>query len=60
MKKLFFLLILTWIATSYSFAQIKAYDETMAKEVGADDYGMRKYVIAFLYRGERVVEYKDQ
>ncbi|MEB2786945.1 YciI family protein [Algoriphagus persicinus] len=60
MKKLFFLLILTWIATSYSFAQNEAYDETMAKEVGADDYGMRKYVIAFLYRGARVSEYTDQ
>lgn len=60
MKKLFFLLILTLFATSYSFAQNEAYDETMAKEVGADDYGMRKYVIAFLYRGERVSEYTDQ
>ncbi|MEB2776439.1 YciI family protein [Algoriphagus sp. D3-2-R+10] len=60
MKKLFFLLILTLSAPSYSFAQNETYDETMAKEVGADDYGMRKYVIAFLYRGERVSEYTDQ
>jgi len=32
----------------------------MAKEVGADEYGMRKYVIAFLYRGDRVDEYTEQ
>lgn len=60
MKKLFFLLILALSATSYTFAQNAAYDENLAKEVGADDYGMRKYVIAFLYRGDRVQEYTDQ
>lgn len=27
------------------------YNEALAKEVGADDYGMRKYVMAFLKRG---------
>lgn len=29
----------------------KAYDSEYAKRVGADDYGMRKFVIAFLKRG---------
>lgn len=32
----------------------------MAKDVGADDYGMRKYVIAFLYRGDKVDQYSEQ
>lgn len=60
MKKLFFLLFLAYSASSYSFAQTSEYDEAMAKEVGADEYGMRKYVVAFLYRGERVEEYTEQ
>ncbi|WP_192348917.1 YciI family protein [Algoriphagus sp. Y33] len=60
MKKLFFLTLLAFSAVSSSFAQDKNYDETLAKELGADDYGMRKYVIAFLYRGERVGEYSDE
>jgi uncharacterized protein len=28
-----------------------AYDEALAKEFGADEYGMKKYVLAFLKRG---------
>lgn len=28
-----------------------AFDEALAKKFGADDYGMKKYVIAFLKRG---------
>lgn len=28
-----------------------AYDSLLAKKYGADDYGMKKYVMAFLYRG---------
>ncbi|NRA50586.1 MAG: hypothetical protein HRU12_15750 [Phaeodactylibacter sp.] len=28
------------------------YDSLLAKELGADDYGMKAYVMAFLYRGE--------
>ena len=60
MKKLFLLLILAVCSISHSFAQNEAFDEALAKEVGADDYGMRKYVIAFLYRGDRVQEYTEQ
>jgi uncharacterized protein len=32
-------------------AMISSYDSLKAQEYGADDYGMRKYVIAFLKRG---------
>lgn len=60
MKNLLLILTLAFSASSYSFAQTSTYDEVLAKEVGADDYGMRKYVIAFLYRGERVQEYTDE
>lgn len=38
-----------------SFSQTKKeqpkFDEALAKKLGADDYGMRKYVIAFLKEG---------
>ena len=40
--------------TSVSFIQAQnntMYDSTLAKELGADDYGMRKYVMAFLKAG---------
>jgi len=53
MKNIYLLIIVVSICTS-SFAQTKTadkFDETLAKELGADDYGMRKYVIAFLKRG---------
>lgn len=29
-----------------------AYDSLLAQELGADDYGMKVYVMAFLYRGD--------
>lgn len=60
MKNLLIILILAFSANSYAFAQTSTYDETLATKVGADDYGMRKYVIAFLYRGERVEEYTEE
>lgn len=31
--------------------QTSTYDSILAKKVGADDYGMKKYVMAFLKRG---------
>ena len=31
--------------------KVQEYDEMLAKELGADDYGMRQYVIAFLKAG---------
>jgi len=38
-------------------AQNNVYDSALAKKLGADDYGMKKYVIAFLKNGP--VEIKD-
>lgn len=35
------------------------YDEALAKKLGADEFGMKKYVIAFLYRGDPVSEYSE-
>lgn len=37
--------------TEVSEAPISVYDSLLAKEVGADDYGMRQYVFAYLKAG---------
>lgn len=58
MKKLILSLVFLFSALSISLAQEK-YDEALAKKLGADEYGMKKYVIAFLYRGDRVSEYSE-
>jgi len=53
MKKIYLFIIAIGICTA-GFSQTKTadkFDEKLAKELGADDYGMRKYVIAFLKRG---------
>ncbi|WP_297337770.1 YciI family protein [Algoriphagus sp.] len=36
------------------------FDQELATKLGADEYGMKKYVVAFLYRGDRVSEYSDE
>jgi uncharacterized protein YciI len=41
------------------FAQ-NTYDEALAQKLGADDYGMRKYVMAFLLRGDKVNEFTSE
>ena len=58
MKKPLLTLALLIFAISLSLAQ-STYDEAIARKLGADDYGMRKYVMAFLLRGDRVSEYSD-
>jgi uncharacterized protein YciI len=58
MKKLILSLAFIFSAISLSFAQ-ENYDEALAKKLGADEYGMKKYVIAFLSRGDRVSEYSE-
>ncbi|MDI1324698.1 MAG: YciI family protein [Algoriphagus sp.] len=58
MRKLILCIALIFSAASLSLAQ-ENYDEALAKKLGADEYGMKKYVIAFLYRGDRVSEYSE-
>jgi uncharacterized protein YciI len=59
MKKLLFSLALLFSGVTLSFAQ-STYDEALAKKLGADDIGMKKYVMAFLLRGDRVSEYTPE
>lgn len=42
------------------WAQSSSYDESLAKQLGADDYGMKSYVMAFLMAGDRVGEYSPE
>lgn len=39
---------------------INGYDADLAQKVGADDYGMKKYVIAFLKRGPNRDQEKEE
>jgi uncharacterized protein YciI len=41
-------------------AQDTQFDQSLAEKLKADDYGMRKFVIAFLYSGDRVSEYSTE
>ncbi len=59
MTKLIATLALLLGIASSGFAQSE-YDEALAQKVGADEYGMKKYVMAFLLRGDRVSEYTPE
>ena len=59
MKKLSTLVLFLIGVCTLSLAQSQ-YDEVLAQKVGADEYGMKKYVIAFLLRGDRVSEYTPE
>ncbi|WP_144606568.1 YciI family protein [Algoriphagus algorifonticola] len=59
MKNIIITLALLFVISGLSQAQEK-FDQELADKVGADPYGMKKYVIAFLYRGDRVNEYSAE
>jgi uncharacterized protein len=59
MKKPILTLVLLFSGTILSLAQT-TYDEALAKKLGADERGMKKYVMAFLLRGDRVAEYTPE
>lgn len=44
------------IVTCCAFAQSAAYDSALAKELGADEYGMKTYVFVMLLSGENQVK----
>ena len=60
MKKILFTILLTSFAL-YSQAQEKAkYDEALAKKLGADNYGMKMYVLVILKTGSNTTLTKTQ
>ncbi len=55
MKSIAFLVSLMWLLScqaNVSDNSATEYDAQLASALGADDYGMKSYVMAFLYRGE--------
>lgn len=57
--KTFFITLLILLFAGAAFSQDQ-YDEALANKLGADDYGMRKYVMAFLLRGDKVSEFTPE
>jgi uncharacterized protein len=51
---------LVFVGTSSLVQGQTHYDEALAKQLGADNLGMKKYVMAFLIRGDRVSEYTPE
>lgn len=56
MLKVFFLFILLGVSKSILAQEVEenvtTYDSSFAAKTGADDYGMKRYVVAFLKRGK--------
>ena len=52
--------ILSGLFAAPAFSQESGYDAQLAEKLGADANGMKKYVMAFLYRGERTSEYTTE
>lgn len=59
MKKLLFSFVFLFSGIALTYSQ-STYDEALAKKLGADEMGMKKYVMAFLLRGDRVSEYTPE
>ncbi|SDE27835.1 YCII-related domain-containing protein [Dyadobacter soli] len=53
MKALYITLLIlaSLIAPKFGYSQSTAYDSTLAKKLGADEYGMKKYVMVLLKTG---------
>ena len=62
MKKYCFFLFILFFSVLYTElkAQTGNYDAQLAEKLKADDLGMKKYVMAFLYSGDRVSEYSKE
>lgn len=58
--KTFFPFVFLLLAQFPGFAQDSKYNETLAKSVGADDYGMRNYVFCILKTGPNTGATKEE
>jgi uncharacterized protein YciI len=59
MKKLL-LFFVAFLSLSFCVMAQGQYDEALAKKLGADNIGMKKYIMAFLLRGDRISEYTPE
>jgi len=61
MRTTLILFILAFFGTSaYTQNSNSNYDETLAKKLGADDYGMKQYVLVMLKTGENTTASKEE
>jgi len=61
MRTTLILFILAFFGTSaYTQNSNPNYDETLAKKLGADDYGMKQYVLVMLKTGENTTASKEE
>jgi uncharacterized protein len=59
--RIFLIIITTAFLSPFLLnAQDTQFDQSLAEKLKADDYGMRKFVIAFLFAGDRVSEYSSE
>lgn len=63
--KLLFLLLTILLLSQLTFAQTNTtatqkYDEALAKKLGADEFGMKKYVMAFLKTGKATLTKEER
>ncbi|WP_421942879.1 YciI family protein [Pedobacter sp.] len=58
MKRLILLTLLLGFVFSSQGQEKSKYDETLAKKLGADDYGMKMYVLVMLITGSNISETK--
>lgn len=57
MRFTFGLVVILLFFSSMAIAQQDSYDADLAAKAGADDYGMKRYVMAFLLAGDSVAKY---
>jgi uncharacterized protein YciI len=60
MKPSFIIFAIIFLFPFLLKAQDTQFDQALAAKLQADDYGMRKFVIAFLFTGDRVSEYNPE
>jgi uncharacterized protein YciI len=55
------LVLITILATNFGFSQSlnPEYDQQLGVELGADDYGMKNYILVILKTGKAKIENKD-
>lgn len=58
--KIYFILACIIFLQHHSYAQQVDFDATLAGELGADDYGMKTYVMAFLLVGDKSGNYSAE
>jgi uncharacterized protein YciI len=57
-KTLFLILFAVFQFTAFAQTESSQYDSLLAKSLGADDYGMKSYVLAILKTGPKVIDNK--